>query len=70
MNSPLLSFPSAVKVAWSTRYTVDCSLSDMDGTINFIFGNININVPFKDFIYDELSPDIALLGRTRTTMSY
>lgn len=36
-------------------YAVDCSLADVDGTVNFAFDGVSIQVPYKEFIRESTS---------------
>ncbi|CAM1510670.1 Fc.00g010050.m01.CDS01 [Cosmosporella sp. VM-42] len=56
------AFPSAKPYPGSDMYEVDCSTSDLEGTVDFIFGETTINVPFNDFIWHQPEANLCLLG--------
>ncbi|KUI65031.1 Candidapepsin-3 [Cytospora mali] len=47
----------------SGYYNVDCSLADLDGTVNFDFNGVSIEVPYSEFIRKN-SEDSCVLGIT------
>ncbi|KAM6509695.1 hypothetical protein FALCPG4_017342 [Fusarium falciforme] len=51
------SFPTAKTIPESPLYSVDCSVIDMAGTVDFLFGETVIKVPYADFIWKR--PDGA-----------
>ncbi|KAJ4314187.1 hypothetical protein N0V84_009023 [Fusarium piperis] len=51
------SFPTAKSIPESPLYSVDCSVMDMAGTVDFLFGETVIKVPYADFIWKR--PDGA-----------
>ncbi|KAI8712777.1 Peptidase A1 domain-containing protein [Fusarium sp. LHS14.1] len=51
------SFPTAKTIPESPLYSVDCSVMDMAGTVDFLFGETLIKVPYRDFIWKR--PDGA-----------
>ncbi|RSL88367.1 hypothetical protein CEP51_001734 [Fusarium floridanum] len=51
------SFPTAKSIPESPLYSVDCSVMDMPGTVDFLFGETVIKVPYADFIWKR--PDGA-----------
>lgn len=47
----------------SGYYSVDCSLADVDGTVNFDFDGVSIGVPYSEFIR-QVGEDSCVLGIT------
>lgn len=45
------AFPSAEPIEDSPLYSVDCSVENLNGTVEFAFGDTIIAVPYKDFIW-------------------
>lgn len=52
-NSLLEAFPSAIAIPGSNQYSVECSLAEVDGFLDFTFGSTVINVPFADFVWQQ-----------------
>ncbi|KAK7735328.1 hypothetical protein SLS53_007559 [Cytospora paraplurivora] len=50
----------------SGYYAVDCSLADVDGTVNFDFDGVSIKVPYNEFIRKN-GEDSCVLGITPST---
>ncbi|KAI6714856.1 hypothetical protein PZA11_007746 [Diplocarpon coronariae] len=44
-------FPGAVEDGNTGIYAVDCAVADMNGTVDFGFGNTVINVPYQEFMW-------------------
>lgn len=53
MSALLEAFPDAQFVSNLQAYAVDCSLADVEGTLDFTFGSTVIKVPYKDFIMPQ-----------------
>ncbi|KAM0429970.1 hypothetical protein ACHAPT_005975 [Fusarium lateritium] len=51
------SFPTAKSIPESPLYSVDCSVMNLPGTVDFLFGETVIKVPYTDFIWKR--PDGA-----------
>lgn len=52
-NALLEAFPSAIPIPGSNQYSVDCALTEVEGTLDFTFGSTIINVPYRDFILQQ-----------------
>lgn len=59
-NLILPDFPEAVPQS-DGSYTVPCSYATKSGTMDFGFGNVIINVPYSQFIYQP-TPGSCYLG--------
>lgn len=57
----LANFPSAQAQDGGT-YGVDCTLRDTDTTIDFVFGEVTVNVPYADFIQPDSGSGVCQLG--------
>jgi hypothetical protein len=56
----LADFPGAVAQS-NGQYAVPCSYATQSGTMDFGFGNVIINVPYSQFIW-EPAPGTCILG--------
>lgn len=61
-NVLLEKFPTVQPIPGSTLYEVDCSVGELDGTVDFTFGETVIKVPYNDFIWKQPQYDICVLG--------
>ncbi|KAH8675140.1 aspartic peptidase domain-containing protein [Ilyonectria robusta] len=61
-NVLLDKFPTVQPIPGSTLYEVDCSVGELDGTVDFTFGETVIKVPYNDFIWKQPQYDICVLG--------
>ncbi|KAF4982963.1 hypothetical protein FZEAL_1533 [Fusarium zealandicum] len=55
-------FPTAEPIENSPLYAVDCSVRDLDDTVDFAFGETVIKVPYKDFVWKRESDQACRLG--------
>lgn len=51
-DEALEAFPSAKLNQDTGRYEVDCSLRDLEGTLDFTFGETVIKAPYVDWIFE------------------
>ncbi|EHK26120.1 uncharacterized protein TRIVIDRAFT_36107, partial [Trichoderma virens Gv29-8] len=58
----LLAFPSARLESSSGDYIVDCDIIDSPGRVNFKFGDVVVDVEYKDFIWQQPDLGICKLG--------
>ncbi|PNP53373.1 hypothetical protein THARTR1_06067 [Trichoderma harzianum] len=58
----LLAFPSARLESTSGDYIVDCDIIDTPGRVNFKFGDVVVDVEYKDFIWQQPDLGICKLG--------
>lgn len=58
----LSAFPSALPIAGSNLYSVDCAVAGVEGFLDFTFGSKVINVPYADFIWQQPQTDSCYLG--------
>ncbi|KAL6878962.1 aspartic peptidase domain-containing protein [Trichoderma novae-zelandiae] len=62
MDKILEAFPSAHLESSSGDYIVDCDVIDTPGRVNFKFGNVVVDVEYKDFIWQQPDLGICKLG--------
>ncbi|KAK1253454.1 hypothetical protein MKX07_001531 [Trichoderma sp. CBMAI-0711] len=62
MDKILEAFPSARLESTSGDYIVDCDIIDTPGRVNFKFGNVVVDVEYKDFIWQQPDLGICKLG--------
>ncbi|KAF7563920.1 hypothetical protein G7046_g183 [Stylonectria norvegica] len=58
-------FPTTRPNDGSQFYEVDCSVIDLEGTVDFTFGNTVIKIPYADFIWQRPDVGLCLLGVTK-----
>ncbi|KAL7945577.1 acid protease [Trichoderma barbatum] len=58
----LMAFPSATLESSSGDYIVDCDIINTPGRVNFKFGNVVVDVEYKDFIWQQPDLGICKLG--------
>ncbi|KAL7955286.1 acid protease [Trichoderma compactum] len=58
----LTAFPSARLESTSGDYIVDCDIIDTPGRVNFKFGDVVVDVEYKDFIWQQPDLGICKLG--------
>ncbi|KAL5090968.1 hypothetical protein Trisim1_003932 [Trichoderma cf. simile WF8] len=58
----LTAFPSARLETTSGDYIVDCDIIDTPGRVNFKFGDVVVDVEYKDFIWQQPDLGICKLG--------
>ncbi|KAM5342114.1 hypothetical protein ACJ41O_015145 [Fusarium nematophilum] len=62
-NALVKAFPTARPLGGSAvYYEVDCSVADLDGTVDFKFGETVVKVPYADFIWQQPQNNLCLLG--------
>ncbi|KAH7127419.1 aspartic peptidase domain-containing protein [Dactylonectria macrodidyma] len=61
----LEKFPTVQPIPGNSLYEVDCSVGELDGTVDFTFGESVIKVPYNDFIWKQPEFDICVLGAFR-----
>ncbi|TFB04532.1 Aspartic proteinase MKC7 [Trichoderma ghanense] len=62
MDKILEGFPSARLESTSGDYIVDCDIIDTPGRVNFKFGNVVVDVEYRDFIWQQPDLGICKLG--------
>jgi hypothetical protein len=55
-------FPTTRPISGSDSYEVDCDVGDLEGSVDFTFGNTVIHVPYADFIWEQPEFGICVLG--------
>jgi hypothetical protein len=61
-NALLAAFPDAEPVPGTDLHALDCALTEVEGTLDFTFGNTVINVPYRDFVWQQPQNGACLLG--------
>ena len=56
----LSAFPSAIPIPGTNQYSLDCAETETEGSLNFAFGSTVINVPYRDFVWQQ--PQGCYLG--------
>lgn len=48
----------------SGLYRVPCNTTEQNGSVNFKFGKVEVEIPYRDFIWKQAGGDICILGVT------
>lgn len=63
MHAELVAaFPSAIFDSSNNLYSVECELADIEGSVDFTFENVVIDVPYSDFIWRNPLNEVCYLG--------